>query len=106
MGGSAKGVDVDPVIIAGMVFSVVVLLMVGSFALLFPVSRQLAALVRKRINEPAPGDSISREDAEKLASAIPQLAVGMEALNERQDFVERLLEERHRPRIENRTEGS
>ncbi len=96
----------DPEIIAGMVFSIVVLLMVGSFVLLYPLSRQLAHLVRRRLNEADPADSISRGDAEKLATAIQQLALGMEALNERQDFVERLLEERPRPSIEGSTDPS
>lgn len=83
----------DPVIIAGMIFSIVVLILIGGFTLLFPLSRQLAALLRRRLNEPS-HNSISREDAEKLAHAIQHLAVGMEALNERQDFVEKLLEGR------------
>jgi predicted PurR-regulated permease PerM len=77
-----------------MVFSLVVLILVGSFVLLFPLSRQLASLVRKRLQEPWPGNGITREDAEKLAQAIQQLATGMEALNERQDFLEQLLEGR------------
>ena len=89
-----------------MVFSIVVLLMVGSFVLLYPLSRQLASLVRRRLNESDTGEAISRSDAEKLATAIQQLALGMEALNERQDFVERLLEERPaaQPRLEQPTD--
>jgi predicted PurR-regulated permease PerM len=84
----------DPILIGGMVFSLVVLILVGSFVLLFPLSRQLASLVRKRLQEPWPGNAMTREDAEKLAQAIQQLATGMEALNERQDFLEQLLEGR------------
>ena len=87
----------DPVIIAAMIFSLVVLMLLGSFALLLPVSRQLAQLVRKRVQEPNPREALSREEAEKLAQAIQQLAAGMEMLNERQDFVERLLEGRPSP---------
>ena len=87
---------VDPFMLGVMIISVVIVLLLGSFALLYPLSRQLALLVRKRLNEPSRGGSISREDGEKLATAIQQLAVGMESLNERQDFVERLLEDRHR----------
>jgi hypothetical protein len=85
----------DPLVIGAMAFSLVVLILVGSFILLFPLSRQLASLVRKRLQEPWPGNPITREDAEKLAQAIQQLATGMEALNERQDFLEQLLEGRN-----------
>ena len=86
----------DPLVISVMIFSLVVLMLLGSFALIWPLSRQLVALIRKRIHEPSPRDSITREDAEKLAQAIQQLATGMEALNERQEFLEQLLEGRSR----------
>ena len=38
----------DPVILAGMIFSLVVLLLVGGFTLLFPLTRRLAAVLEKR----------------------------------------------------------
>jgi hypothetical protein len=84
----------DPLILAGMIFSLVVMIMLGSFVLLWPLSRQLAQLLKKRIGEPSPRDVLTREEGEKFAHAIQQLAAGLEALNERQDFVERLLEDR------------
>jgi hypothetical protein len=86
----------DPTVIGGMVFALVMAVLVGSFVLLYPLSRQLANLVRKRLQDPGFGNTITREDAEKLAQAIQQLATGMEALNERQDFLEQLFEGRNR----------
>lgn len=86
----------DPIVIGGMVFSLVMVVLLGTFVLLYPLSRQLATLVRKRLQDPGFGNTITREDAEKLAQAIQQLATGMEALNERQDFLEQLLEGRSR----------
>ena len=84
----------DPLILAAMIFSLVVMILLGSFVLLWPLSRQLAQLLKKRIGEPSPRDVLTREEGEKFAHAIQQLAAGLEALNERQDFVERLLEDR------------
>ena len=86
----------DPLVIGAMVFTLVMVVLLGSFVLLYPLSRQLANLVRRRLQDPGFGNTITREDAEKLAQAIQQLATGMEALNERQDFLEQLLEGRSR----------
>ncbi len=86
----------DPSVIGAMVFTLVMVVLLGSFVLLYPLSRQLANLVRRRLQDPGFGNTITREDAEKLAQAIQQLATGMEALNERQDFLEQLLEGRSR----------
>ena len=80
----------DPVILAGMIFSLVVLAMVGSFILLLPVARLLAQYLQQRLDMglesgPAPQLGVLQEQLDRIES-------GLDGLRERQDFVERLLE--------------
>lgn len=79
----------DPVILAGMIFSVVVLLLIGGFVLLYPVARQLGEYLRHRIQQ---GDRAPEEQVEELRRAVESLRNDVAHLAERQDFTERLLE--------------
>jgi hypothetical protein len=84
----------DPVILAGMIFSIVVLLLIGGFILVFPLTRQLGAYLEKRmLNEGPLEDADAR--TQDLARAVEALRDEVARLSERQDFTERLLE---RPR--------
>lgn len=80
----------DPIILAGMIFSLVVLAMVGSFILLLPVARLLAQYLQQRLDMglesgPAPQLGVLQEQLDRIEA-------GLDGLRERQDFVERLLE--------------
>ncbi len=86
----------DPVILAGMIFSLVVLLLVGGFTLLFPLTRRLAAVLEKRyLTDGAEGTNA--EEVAALRRAVHALRREVEQIGERQDFTEKLLE---RPRSE------
>lgn len=80
----------EPMALVGMVFTLIVLVMIGGFILLFPLSRQIAELVRRRLekgDEPADAERIAA-----LAQAVESLRDEVERVSERQEFTERLLE--------------
>lgn len=83
----------DPMAIAGMLFTLVLAAMVGGFILLFPVTRRLGAFLeqrlRGRLGEEAPAAEVRR-----LESAVRSLQQEFDRLSERQAFTESLLSER------------
>ncbi len=86
----------DPVILAGMIFSLVVLLLVGGFTLLFPLTRRLAAVLEKRYLADG-AEGANAEEVAALRRAVQALRGEVEQIAERQDFTEKLLE---RPKSE------
>ena len=80
----------DPLIGMSMVFTVVILALIGGFVLLYPVTRRLASVLEKRMlaDKPAPDD----EQVLALTRAVESLREQVERLGERQDFTEKLLE--------------
>lgn len=86
----------DPLILGGMIFSLVVLLLIGGFTLLFPLTRRLAAVLEKRyLTDGAEG--ANSEEIAALRRAVQALRGEVEQIGERQDFTEKLLE---RPKSE------
>ena len=86
----------DPIILGGMIFSVVVLLLIGGFTLLFPLTRRLTAVLEKRYLE----DDAKGANADEVAAlrrAVDTLREEVEQIGERQDFTEKFLE---RPKSE------
>ena len=84
----------DPLILASMIFSLLVLGLIGGFILLYPLTRRLAEVLEKRYL----GDGTGGTNADQVAAlrrAVKALRGEVERLGERQDFTERLLE---RPR--------
>jgi hypothetical protein len=83
----------DPAIIPMMIFTVIVLMLIGGFILLLPLTRRLGALLEHRmLAEDRAGRSV---DVEALARAVDTLRDEVERLAERQEFTEKLLD---RPR--------
>ena len=83
----------DPLIAASMIFSIVVLLVIGGFITLFPVSRRLGRVLEVWLSKQADARSVEgklRETQEVLGQVIARL----ERLEERQEFVEDLLRRR------------
>jgi hypothetical protein len=81
----------DPFILQGMIFSIVVIVLLGGYALLYPLTRQLGKLLEKKLLE----DGIGGTNPEEIAArrrAVEALTGDVERLSERQDFTERLLE--------------
>jgi hypothetical protein len=90
----------DPSMIPSMIFTVVMVTIVGGFILLLPLTRQLGRLLRSRIQQ---GDMGARDrEIEGLRTAVEALRDEVERLADRQDFTERLLE---RPRTTDEKAG-
>jgi cell division protein FtsB len=83
----------DPAIVPMMIFTVVVLMLIGGFILLLPLTRRLGALLEHRVLTEGKADRAA--DVEALARAVDALRDEVERLSDRQDFTEKLLE---RPR--------
>lgn len=82
-------IDILP--LAGMLFSLLMVLIIGGFILLFPLSRRLGQLLEMRLEERREG-SLPPEDVAVLLETIQALQDEVERLAERQAFTERLLE--------------
>lgn len=80
----------DPWIVPTMIFTVVVLAMLGGYIVLFPLTRRLGRFLEYRMSEA----SRIREDEERerMLRAIEALRDDVARLAERQDFAERLLD--------------
>ena len=85
----------DPNALAGMVFTLILVGMVGGFILVRPITRRLGALLEQRLNSQA--SSLSPADVRKLREAVESLRAELDQLSERQAFTEALLAERHQP---------
>ncbi len=83
----------DPELIPLMIFTIIVIGMVGGFVLLLPITRTLGRYLESRMAQKASLDSPER--MEILLRAVESLRDDVARLAERQDFTERLLE---RPR--------
>lgn len=79
--------------LAGMILTLLLTIIIGGFILLFPLSRRLAALLEQRVRDRAESAS-DAERLEPLREALHALQADLERLTERQEFMERVLEER------------
>jgi TolA-binding protein len=91
-----------PVVLAGMLFTIVILAMLGGFILLLPITRRVGAILEQRLNEKSVQGS-SAAQVQQLQAMVRQLQAEVEQLAERQDFTEALLQEQ--PRMLPREEG-
>lgn len=84
----------DPAALAGMIFTLLLLGMIGGFILLIPVSRRLGAILDYWLKEKTETSSLSAETAQARA-LLESVATRLEALEEKQVFMEELLSERN-----------
>lgn len=82
----------DFIPIAGMLFSLLMVLVIGGLILLFPISRRLGKFLELRIDERMEWDTLPRETLEELRDIVADLQTEVGRLGDRQRFVERLLE--------------
>lgn len=89
-------IDILP--FAGMIFSLLLVLIIGGFILLFPLSRRLGQLLEIRMEERrqslAAGGAPAElaKQLETTLAALESLRGEVASLSARQQFVERLLE--------------
>lgn len=80
----------DPMGLAGMVFTLILFLMIGGFILLYPLSRQLGRLLEQRLDEKR-SPALDRGDVARLREALESLERQVQSLQDRQEFVEGML---------------
>ncbi len=82
----------DIIPIAGMLFSLLMVLVIGGLILLFPISRRLGKFLEIRIDERMEWDTLPKDAFNELMDVVEELQSEVARLGERQRFVERLLE--------------
>src|SRR5688572_26839598 len=90
---SSRGL-MDPNALAGMIFTLIIIGMVGGFILLFPLSRRMGALLDVWLQEKKA--ALTRDEAQEIWRQLQTLEKELGGIAERQHFTERLLESRHR----------
>jgi hypothetical protein len=83
----------DPMALGGMLFTLILVAMIGGFILLLPVTRRLGAVLEQRLNAD-PGAGLAAERIRRLESEVQALTAEVERLSERQEFTDALLSER------------
>jgi len=81
---------VDPNTIPMMIFTIVVLALIGGFIVVYPITRRLGKFLEYRMSDA--GRTREIEDRERMLRAIEALRDELARLAERQDFTERLLD--------------
>ena len=89
----------EPEVVAGMIFSIAVLVLIGGFILLVPLTRQLGTYLERRML-PDGDAGEAAEEVRRLTRAVASLRDDVVRLSERQDFTERLLEKPRHDRTE------
>ncbi len=87
----------DIIPLAGMLFSLLVILVIGGLILLFPISRRLGKFLEIRIDERMEWDTLPKEAFTEMMDVVEELQEEVARLKDRQQFVERLLEPGRRP---------
>ena len=89
----------DPMGIAGMVFTLLFTGMIGGFILLRPVTKQLGLLVESKLQQNRNPDKLAVEKVEALTETVRTLEAEVRLLSDRLDFNEKLLGARDRDRV-------
>ena len=90
---------VDIIPIAGMIFSLLMVLLIGGFILLVPLSKRLGQLLEMRLQQQRSGDVLPADQLEDLRRMVESIQSEVALLSERQQFTERLLERGDRTRV-------
>jgi hypothetical protein len=79
-----------------MLFTLLLIAMIGGFVLLLPISRRFGAILEQRLNGRSAPDGTAA-DVRQLEAAVHALQMELEQLSERQAFTESLLSQREPP---------
>jgi hypothetical protein len=92
----------DPIALAGMIFTLLLVLIIGGFILLFPLSRRLGLFLEAKLKPAA----LASEDTRKLWEAIQSMETELKRIADRQEFTERMLTERAATSLPRRDPGA
>ncbi|MDP9352653.1 MAG: hypothetical protein M3P51_14090 [Chloroflexota bacterium] len=82
----------DMMELAGMLFTLLVVGMIGSLILLFPLARRLGALLEQRLLQAKQAESVDPQAVAELRRAVHALEAETKRLAEQQEFTQALLE--------------
>jgi len=86
----------DPMGIAGMIFTLMLVAMVGGFILLRPVSKQLGLLLESKLQQNRGPDQQTLDKVDTLTDTVRTLEAEVRLLSDRLEFNEKLLGSRER----------
>ena len=93
--------DIDGTAVAGMIFSLLCLVIIGGTILMYPLTRRLGQLMEQRLEERrlgrGPTEGVDVAELRELKAAVRSLEAELARLSEKQGFVEGLLESGSRP---------
>lgn len=95
----------DPLIAASMIFTLILVVLIGGFIVLFPVTRRLGKALEVYLDRKREELPHARE-LENIRDAVGSLRREVRELSEKQEFVERLLRERETKGLEPGEEGA
>jgi hypothetical protein len=84
----------DPTLLAIMVFFLLAIILTGTFVLMIPLSRQLAKFLEFRMREKTGNVSALDTDLRDLRALIERLDDKLSSVADRQEFLEKVLDER------------
>jgi hypothetical protein len=85
---------IDPMAIAGMLFTLIGAAMIGGFVLLLPISRRLGVYLEQRLDANRSGSALPEpqlREVRELKELVFALQGEVERIAERQEFTEKLL---------------
>lgn len=89
----------DPLIAASMVFTLILVVLIGGFIVLFPLTRRLGRALEVYLDQKRE-DAPDAREIERIRAAVGSLQREVRRLSEKQEFVERLLRQREGKELE------
>ncbi len=81
----------DPNAFIGMVFTLILVLLIGGFIVLWPLTRRLGVLLEQRLSGKQVPDAVTQQQLADLQDTIAGMQAELERIADRQDFVDNLL---------------
>jgi cell division protein FtsB len=94
----------DPMAVAGMIFTLVLTVLVGGFIVLFPVTRRLGLLLESKLQEKKDPMHAELAELRQMKELMHSMEAQIRLLAERQEFTEQLITRRAREALPSASE--
>jgi hypothetical protein len=81
----------DPNAALGVVFTLLLVMMIGGFIVLMPLTRRLGLLLEQRLQSKSGAGLPAGREVEELRRMLEQMQVELDQVVERQEFLDKLL---------------
>lgn len=92
----------DPVVLASLIFSLLVVMLIGGFIVLYPITKRLGLFLESKYEKEA--GNLPPAELRELREAIQELQAELRRLAERQEFTDKLLAGGEQGRLARTTE--